>query len=101
MQMYPRAYRIPGEGEMTFDEALERALAELAKEQNVTDLTGWTTNVQRVSLTANPDEVNCRWQVYITDDPANPVNGWKIQFGEWENSVDVPTVQDITDMSNG
>ena len=101
MQMYPREYRMPGEGEMTFDEALERALAELAKEQNVTDLTGWTINVQRVSLTANPDEVNCRWQVYITDDPANPVNGWKIQFGEWENSVDVPTVQDITDMSNG
>ena len=101
MQMYPREYRMPGEGEMTFDEALERALAQLAKEKNVTDLTGWTINVQRVSLTANPDEVNCRWQVYITDDPANPVNGWKIQFGEWENSVDVPTVQDITDMSNG
>ena len=98
----PRSYRMPNEGELTFDEALSRALDQLAKEQGVTDLSGYTINVQRFSLTDDPSEVDCRWQVFIADDPSHVLQkGWKIFFGEWEDHIDTPFIQDIMDPSNG
>jgi len=101
MALEPTGYRMPGEGETTFDEALQRALDQLAAEYGVTDLTGYTVNVQRVSLTDDPAAVDCRWQVFIADNPRNPQHGWKICFGEWDGHIDTPFIQDITDPSNG
>ena len=97
----PGSYRMPNAGEMSMDEARERALGQLAAEYNITDLSGYTINVQRVSLTDDPAKVDCRWQVYIADDPRNPQHGWKIYFGEWDGHIDTPFIQDITDPSNG
>lgn len=101
MDSEPAHYRMPGEGEMTFDEARERALNQLSTEYGVIDLTGYTINVQRVNLTEDPDKVDCRWQVFITDDVNNPTHGWKIYFGEWDDHIDTPHIQDILDPSNG
>ncbi len=101
MAIDPGSYRMPGEGELTFDEALKRGLDQLAAEYGVTDLTGYTINVRRVSLTADPNQVDCRWEVNIADDPKQPTHGWKIHFGEWENHIDTPHIQDILDPSNG
>ena len=101
MEIEPTGYRMPNEGELTFDEALQRALQQLAAEYGVTDLTGYTINVQRVSLTDDPDKVDCRWQVFIADDPRSPQHGWKIYFGEWADHIDTPFIQHITDPSNG
>ncbi len=101
MALDPRSYRMPNEGEMTFEEARERALDQLAAETGVTDLTGYTVNVQRVSLTADPTEVDCRWQVFIKEDGVLPLHGWKIHFGEWDDHIDTPFIQDINDIENG
>ena len=101
MALDPRSYRMPGEGELTFDEALKRALDKLAAETGMTDLTGYTVNVQRVSLTADPTEVDCRWQVFIKEDGVLPLHGWKIYFGEWDDHIDTPFIQDINDIENG
>lgn len=97
----PRSFRMPNEGETTFETALARALDQLAKERGTADLTGYTINIQRVSLTADPNEVDCRWQVFVGDDPKNVQKGWKIHFGEWEDHIDTPFIQDIMDPSNG
>ena len=97
----PRSYRMPSEGETSFEAALTRALDQLAKERGTADLTGFTVNIQRVSLTDDPDKVDCRWQVFIADDPKNVQKGWKINFGEWEDHIDMPYIQDIMDPSNG
>ena len=35
------------------------------------------------------------------DDPKNVQKGWKIHFGEWEDHIDTPFIQDIMDPSNG
>ena len=97
----PSTYRMPNEGETTFAEALQLALDQLASEYSVTDVSGYTINVQRVSLTADPAKVDCRWQVFIADNPRAPQKGWKIYFGEWDGHIDKPFIQDITDPSNG
>lgn len=97
----PGEYRMPNEGETTIDQAIQMALDHLAQEQGVTDLTGYTISCHRVSLTDDPAVVDCRWEVYIADDPANPINGWKIHWGEWEDRVDSPFIQSITDEGNG
>ena len=65
------------------------------------DLTGFTVNIQRVSLTDDPSKVDCRWQIFIGDDPAHVQKGWKIVFGEWDEHIDTPHIQDIMDSSNG
>ena len=101
MSLDPRSYRMPNEGEITFDEALTRALDQLAKERGTADLTGFTVNIQRVSLTDDPSKVDCRWQIFIGDDPAHVQKGWKIVFGEWDEHIDTPHIQDIMDSSNG
>ena len=97
----PRGYRMPNEDETSFEAALTRALDQLSEERGTADLTGFTVNIQRVSLTDDPDKVDCRWQVFIADDPKNVQKGWKINFGEWEDHIDVPYIQDIMDPSNG
>lgn len=97
----PLRHRMPSEVETTFDEALKMALDQLAKEQGVTDLAGYTVNVRRISLTDDPTVVNCRWEVNIADDPHRPTHGWKIHFGEWADHIDTPHIQDINDPSNG
>lgn len=94
-------YRMPHAGEMSMEEATQRALDALAAQKGITDLTGYTINTQRSSLTADPEEVDCCWWVYITDDPTNAINGWAISFGEWEDFTDEPFIKDITDGSNG
>ncbi len=96
-----RGYRMPNEGELSIEAATQRALDALAAQHGVTDLTGYTVNTQRFSLTADPAEVDCCWWVYITDDPTNAINGWAISFGEWEDFTDEPFIKDITDGSNG
>lgn len=100
-ELDPRNYRMPKEGEISLEEARQRALDALAQQQGVTDLSGYTVSVQRVCLGATPDEVDCRWMVYIADDPTNAIHGWAISFGEWEDFVDEPFIKDITDGSNG
>ena len=97
----PRSYRMPNEGETSFEEALARALDQLAKQRGTADLTGFTVNIQRVSLTDDPGKVDCRWQIFVADDPKNVQKGWKINFGEWEDHIDMPYIQDIMDPSNG
>ncbi len=104
ISLEPREYRMPNEGEMSMEEAIQRALDQLVKEKGqsaLDDLGDYTLNCLRLSLTGDPAEVDCRWQVYITDDPKDAQHGWKITFGEWEDRIDVPTIQHITDMSNG
>ncbi len=96
-----RGYRMPNEGELSIEAATQLALDALAAQHGVTDLTGYTVNTQRFSLTADPAEVDCCWWVYITDDPTNAINGWAISFGEWEDFTDEPFIKDITDGSNG
>ncbi len=104
ISLEPHKYRMPNEGEMSMEEAIQLALDQLIKEKGqsaLDDLGDYTLNCQRVSLTGDPNVVDCRWEIYITDNPDNPQNGWKIQFGEWEDQIDVPTIQHLTDMSNG
>ncbi len=96
-----RGYRMPKEGEMSIEEATQLALDALEDQHDVTDLTGWTITAQRYSLTLDPEEVDCCWWIYITDAPTNAINGWRITFGEWEDFIDEPTIQLITDGSNG
>ncbi len=100
----PDDYRMPNPGETTIEQAIQMALDQLVKEKGqaaLDDLGDYTLNCQRVSLTGNPEKVDCRWQIFITDNPESPQNGWKITFGEWEHHIDKPTIQHITDMSNG
>lgn len=96
-----RGYRMPKEGEMSIEEATRLALDALKDQQGVTDLTGWTVNTQRYSLTLDPEEVDCCWWIYITDDPTNAINGWAISMGEWEDLTGEPHIKVITDGGNG
>ncbi len=101
----PQSYSMPGPGELTIEEATQRALDQLIQEKGqsaLDDLGDYTINAQRVTLGPLEDfPTRYRWQIYITDDPRNPQNGWKIQFGDYTEWLDTPTVQHITDMSNG
>lgn len=100
----PRRYRMPHEGELSAEEAIQRAIDQLLAEQGEnarTDLGDYTLVWHRVSLTDDPTQTDCRWEIYITDDPSTALNGWKITFGDWGESRDTPTVQHITDQSNG
>ncbi len=100
----PDIYRMPNPGETTMEAAIQRALDQLILEKGqaaLDDLGDYTLNCQRVSLTNDPAKPDCRWEVYITNDPDNPQQGWKITFGEWEDHIDKPSIQHITDKSNG
>lgn len=100
----PNRYRMPKAGETTIDEAIAMALEAVVNEhgQAALDALGaYTVNCLRVSLTGDPNEVDCRWEVYITDDPGTALNGWKVTWGEWADCADKPMVQRITDMGNG
>ncbi len=101
----PQSFSMPGPGELTIEEAAQRALDQLIKEKGqsaLDDLGDYVINCQRVTLGPLEDfPTRYRWQIYITDDPRNPQNGWKIQFGDYTEWLDTPSVQHITDMSNG
>lgn len=96
--------RMPHEGEMSIEQAEAYAIQAIIKQegQAALDALGdYTINAQRHSLTADPNEVDCRWEVYITDDIHNVQNGWRVTFGEWETHVDEPFLQHVNDGSNG
>lgn len=100
----PNSFRMPNEGETTIEQAAQMAIDQIIKaegQEALDSLGNYTLNVLRYSLTDDPEKVDCRWEVYITDNPAKLVNGWKVTWGEWENRVDVPTIQHITDLGNG
>ena len=105
IRLDPPAFRMPHPGETSMDEAIALAMAQLVKEKGqaaLDSLGDYTVNCLRISLTSDPDKVDCRWEVYITDDPSTAQNGWKITWGEWEEPIqDTPTIQSITDMENG
>lgn len=98
------SYRMPREGELSAEEAIQRALDQLLLEQGENALTAlgdYTLVWHRVSLTGDETLPDCRWEIYITDDPSTAQNGWKITFGEWFDAIDTPSVQHITDKGNG
>lgn len=100
----PSRYRMPHEGELSAEEAIQRAIDQLLAEQGedaLTRLGDYTLVWHRVSLTGDPTQTDCRWEIYITDDPSTALNGWKITFGDWGEYLDSPTVQHITDRGNG
>lgn len=100
----PRSYRMPLPGETTLEAAsqsgMEAVIAAEGEEMRAI-LADYEVFVRRVSLTGDPDKVDCRWEVYIVRDHLNPVDGYKIHWGEWEDHTSTPTIQDITDRGNG
>ncbi len=101
----PSRFRMPKEGETTIEEAIQIALEAIIAEKGqeaIDSLGDYTVNAVRYSLTADPDMTDCRWEVYFTDDPTNPLNGWRVNWGEWEDEhPDAPYIQHITDRENG
>lgn len=100
----PKSYRMPNPGETTLEEAAAMGLAFIAQAQGedaLTRLGDYSVFCRRVSLTGDPDQVDCRWEVYVVADPAYPVDGWRVHWGEWEDRTSEPTVQHITDRGNG
>ncbi len=106
----PRHYRMPHEGETTIEEATaygmeiivqekgQEALDELAR---LSPMGEYTVVCLRISLTSDPDAVDCRWEVFVTADPLHPTEGYRVHWGEWADHTSEPQVQDITDYSNG
>ncbi len=104
LTLKPTSYRLPNPGETTLEEAAQlglRYIAEAQGEAALTALGDYQVFCRRVSLTNDPDAVDCRWEVYVVADPANPVDGWRVHWGEWEDRTSTPTVQHITDFGNG
>lgn len=104
VQLQPLHYRMPLPGETTLEEATAMGLAAITEDQGedaLTQLGSYTVVCRRVSLTSDPDAVDCRWEVHVVADPANPVDGWRVHWGEWEDRTSEPTVQHITDRGNG
>lgn len=110
IQLGLHGYRMPKEGgreacgEMSIAEAEAYAIQAIIDQlgQDALDQLGdYTISVHRSSLTDNPDEVNCRWDVYITDDPHEARNGWRLSWGEWADQIEEPYIQDIMDQGNG
>lgn len=100
----PRSYRMPHPGETTLEEAAQyglEAIFGVSGEELLTCSAGYEVFVRRVTLTGDPDAVDCRWEVYVVRDPANPVDGYRVHWGEWEDSTGEPAVQDINDRDNG
>lgn len=103
-ELRPESYRMPNPGETTLEEAaaigLETAIGPDGEEMRAI-LADYHIVVHRVSLTNDPGKVDCRWEVCIVQDLADPTIGFKVQWGEWEDHTDTPTVQDINDRGNG
>ena len=100
----PRSYRMPNPGETTLEEARQLGLeAVIAQEGEAirARLADYEVFVRRVSLTSNPDAVDCRWEVYIVRDHRHPTEGFRVHWGEWEDRTGSPFVQDINDKGNG
>lgn len=103
-QLRPHTYRLPNPGETTLEEAAAIALDHLVSvdgEEALTQLGDYQVFTRRVSLTDDPTVVDCRWEVFIVSDPANPIHGYKVTWGEWEDHADTPHSQSITDEGNG
>ncbi|MBQ7850160.1 MAG: hypothetical protein IJ343_10590 [Clostridia bacterium] len=103
-ELRPESYRMPNPGETTLEEAaaigLEAAIGPDGEEMRAI-LADYHIVVHRVSLTDDPAKVDCRWEVCIVQDLADPTVGFKVQWGEWEDHTGTPTVQDINDRGNG
>ncbi len=100
----PRSYRMPNPGETTLEEAMQlglEAIIDADGEELREFLAGYEVFVRRVSLTSDPDAVDCRWEVYVVRDHRHPTEGFRITWGEWEDHSSEPTVQDINDRGNG
>ena len=103
-ELRPASYRMPNPGETTLEEAaaigLEAAIGPDGEEMRAI-LADYHIVVHRVSLTDAPGKVDCRWEVFIVKDIADPTVGFKVHWGEWEDRTDTPSVQDINDRENG
>ena len=103
-QLDPRSYRMPHPGETTLEEAMQyglEAIFGVSGEELQAITAGYEVFVRRVTLTGDPDAVDCRWEVYVVRDHNDPVDGFRVHWGEWEDRKSTPTVQDITDRGNG
>lgn len=103
-RLKPENYRMPLPGETTLEEAARIALDHLVctgGEEALASLGDYQVFCRRVSLSGDPGVVDCRWEVFIVADPANPVHGYNITWGEWEDHADEPDVRHITEQGNG
>ena len=103
-ELDPRSYRMPNPGEPTLEEAKQIAIEHLVDvdgEEWRELLVGYEIFVRRVSLTGDPEAVDCRWEVFIVRDHNHPTQGFKITWGEWEDHRSEPQTQDINDRGNG
>lgn len=103
-QLMPKHYRMPLPGETTLEEAAAKGVDFLVYtdgKEALEILGDYQVFCRRVSLTDNPEAVDCRWEVFIVSDPANPIDGWKITWGEWSDHTSDPSTQHITDIENG
>ena len=103
-ELDPRSYRMPNPGETTLEEAKQIAIEHLIDvdgEEWREMLMGYEIYVRRVSLTADPDKVDCRWEVFFVRDHTHPTEGFKTTWGEWEDYTGEPHTQDINDKGNG
>ena len=103
-QLDPRSYRMPHPGETTLEEARQfglEAIFEVSGEELQAVTAGYEIFVRRVTLTGDPDAIDCRWEVYVVRDHNHPIDGFRVHWGEWEDRMSEPTVQDINDRGNG
>ncbi|MBR3763348.1 MAG: hypothetical protein IKK57_02205 [Clostridia bacterium] len=103
-ELDPRGFRMPNPGETTLEEAkqlgVEAVITAEGKEMRAR-LADYEVFVRRVSLTSDPEAVDCRWEVYLVRDYEHPIDGFRVTWGEWEDRTDEPHVQDINDLGNG
>lgn len=100
----PRHYRMPKEGETTVEQAIQIAIDHVieVEGQDALDALGdYTVGCLRYSPSGDPDAADCRWIVFITDDPTIVHNGWQVTWCDWGNHSDTPDIQPIFNGSNG
>lgn len=103
-ELDPRSYRMPLPGETTLEEAKQIAIEHLVDvdgEEWRELLMGYEIFVRRVTLTGDPNAVDCRWEVFFVRDHNHPTEGFRITWGEWEDYTSEPHTQDINDKGNG
>lgn len=94
---------LPEEGEMSRQEAVDRALSLVVSThgQEALDGLGEYSIGCQLFRYENGGEVT-RWEVYITDDPAECLNGWRVNIFQRDGKDWVPDeIQHITDGGNG
>lgn len=94
---------LPEEGEMTQKEAVDRALALVVSThgQEALEALGEYSIGCQLFRYENGGEVT-RWEVYITDDPEECLNGWRVNIFRRDGKDWVPDeIQHITDGGNG